>query len=62
MPYSKNTVACIVSMSHSIQPIMVSMNDETVIYQAPGLKIYTKNGHLIADFNKRTDHKDNGTE
>ena len=47
---------------NGIQPTMVSMNDETVIYQAPGLTIYTKHGRLIADFNKRTDHKDNGTE
>ena len=43
---------------------MASMSDETVIYQASGLTIYTKHGRLIADFNKRTDHKhkDNGTE
>lgn len=49
---------------NGIQPTMASINDETVIYQAPGLKIYTKNGCLIADFNKRTDHKhkDNDTE
>lgn len=45
-------------------PTMASMSDETVIYQASGLTIYTKHGRLIADFNKRTDHKhkDNGTE
>lgn len=47
---------------NGIQPTMASMSDE--VYQAPGLKIYTKNGCLIADFNKRTDHKhkDNGTK
>lgn len=36
---------------------MASMNDG-VIYQAPGLKIYSKNGCLIADFNKYTESND----
>jgi len=42
---------------------MASMNDE-VIYQAPGLKVYTEHGCLVADFSKRTGNKnsDHGTE
>ena len=31
--------------------IMASMNDG-VIYQAPGLKIYSENGRLVAEFSR----------